>query len=144
MWLKCSLCNKNCFFSLTPGYFLRAPDNSNLFRFPLKVRVIGSQLYIDSSQLILATIKFELNCFKNFWWGIRDPVTDCITQNNNSVKRCGSKIQEFSIWYKNLPLTSNYLSFRKQKFKIMVENCVNLCSTIRDSSEGKFGWLPQI
>ena len=29
------------------GYFLRAPDNSNLFRFPLKVRVIGSRLYID-------------------------------------------------------------------------------------------------
>ena len=31
---------------LTPGYFLRAPDNSNCFRFPLKVRVIGSRLYI--------------------------------------------------------------------------------------------------
>ena len=45
MWLKCSLCSKNCFFSLTPRCFLRAPDNSKLFRFPLKVRVIGSQLY---------------------------------------------------------------------------------------------------
>ena len=31
--------------SLTSGYFLQAPDNSNFFRFPLKVRVIGSRLY---------------------------------------------------------------------------------------------------
>ena len=34
-------------FFLTPGYFLQAPDNSNLFRFPLKVRVIKSRLYIE-------------------------------------------------------------------------------------------------
>ena len=27
---------------LTSGCFLRAPDNSNCFRFPLKVRVVGS------------------------------------------------------------------------------------------------------
>ena len=42
---ECSLCSKNCFF-LTPGYLFRAPDNSNLFRFRLKVRVIaiGSRL----------------------------------------------------------------------------------------------------
>ena len=26
------------FFFLTSGYFLRAPDNSNFIRFPLKVR----------------------------------------------------------------------------------------------------------
>ena len=32
-------------FYLTLGYFLRAPDNSNFFRFPLKVRVIGTRLY---------------------------------------------------------------------------------------------------
>ena len=32
-------------FFLAPSYFLRAPDNSNFFRFPLKVRVSGSQLY---------------------------------------------------------------------------------------------------
>ena len=31
-------------FFLTPGYFLQAPDNSNFFRFPLKVPVIGSRL----------------------------------------------------------------------------------------------------
>ena len=50
MWLKCSLCSKNCFFSLLPAIFFefpitRTPDNSNLFRLPWKVRVIGSQLY---------------------------------------------------------------------------------------------------
>ena len=27
MWLKCSLCSKNCFFYLTLGYFLRTPGN---------------------------------------------------------------------------------------------------------------------
>ena len=33
------------FFSLLPAIFFELPtDNSNLFRFPLKVRVIGSQL----------------------------------------------------------------------------------------------------
>ena len=32
-------------FWALPGYFLRTPDNSNFFRFPLKVRVIGSRLY---------------------------------------------------------------------------------------------------
>ena len=42
MCLKCSLYSKNFFFFLTSGYFLRAPDNSNFFLFPLKVRVIGS------------------------------------------------------------------------------------------------------
>ena len=54
MWLKCSLCRKNCLF-LTLGYFLRAPDNSHFFRFPLKVRVIGSRLYnlLNSSVCLL-------------------------------------------------------------------------------------------
>ena len=38
-------------FSLLPAIFLelpitRTPDSSNFFRFPLKVRVIGSQLYM--------------------------------------------------------------------------------------------------
>ena len=33
-------------FLFTSGYFLRAPDNSNFFQFPLKVRVIGSRLHI--------------------------------------------------------------------------------------------------
>ena len=32
-------------FYLTFGYFLRAPDNSNFFRFPLMVRVSRSRLY---------------------------------------------------------------------------------------------------
>ena len=28
------------------GYFFRTPDNSNFFRFPLKVQVIGCELYL--------------------------------------------------------------------------------------------------
>ena len=50
MLLKCSQCSKNCFYR-TLGFFLRAPDNSNsgytshFFRFPLRVRVIGSRKY---------------------------------------------------------------------------------------------------
>ena len=35
MWLKCSLCSKNCFY-LTLGYFLRTPDNSNPFSISLE------------------------------------------------------------------------------------------------------------
>ena len=46
MWLKYSLYIKNSFFSFLPAVFIRAPDNSNFFRFLLKVRVIGSRLYI--------------------------------------------------------------------------------------------------
>ena len=37
-------CAVKTVFYLTLGYFLRAPDNSNFFQFPLKVRVIGSRL----------------------------------------------------------------------------------------------------
>ena len=43
MWLEYSLCTA-IFFELP---ITRTPDNSNLFRFPLKVRVIGSRLYVD-------------------------------------------------------------------------------------------------
>ena len=44
MWLKCSQWSKSCSFPYSRGYFL--PDDSNCFRFPLKVQVIGSWLYI--------------------------------------------------------------------------------------------------
>ena len=37
-------------FFLTPIYLLRAPDNSNFFRFPLKV-LIGSRMYIIRASL---------------------------------------------------------------------------------------------
>ena len=52
MWLECSLCSKNCFFSLLPAIsfefpITRTPDDSNHFRFPLMVRVIGSRLYFS-------------------------------------------------------------------------------------------------
>ena len=45
------------FLILLPGIVFKlpitgTPDNSNFFRFPLKVRVIGSQLYIIVELLI--------------------------------------------------------------------------------------------
>ena len=43
MFTQCTV--KTVLF-LTSGYFLRAPENSNFFRIPLKVRVIGSRLCI--------------------------------------------------------------------------------------------------
>ena len=41
MWLKCSLCSKNCFFTLLSAIFFelpitRTPDNSNLFSISLE------------------------------------------------------------------------------------------------------------
>ena len=42
---------------LTLGYFFRAPDNSNFFRFPLKVRVIGSRLYKHVVRLLITPYK---------------------------------------------------------------------------------------
>ena len=72
MWLKCSLCSKNCFFSLLPAIFFelpitQTPHNSNLFRFPLKVRVIGSQLYFsylkdkDEDSIVKKAIKISID-----------------------------------------------------------------------------------
>ena len=62
MWLKYSLCIKNSFFSFLPAVFIRAPDNSNFFRFLLKVRVIGSRLYIigfnDLIKNLIKNLKF--------------------------------------------------------------------------------------
>ena len=48
---------------LTSGYFLRAPDNSNCFRFPLKVRVIGSSKKIAGSK---ETNSFYCTCSEHF------------------------------------------------------------------------------
>ena len=47
MWLRCSLCSKNCFFTLLSAIFFELPITRTFFRFPLKVRVIGSRLYIS-------------------------------------------------------------------------------------------------
>ena len=43
--IKMSTVQEKLFFFSVSGYFLLAPDNMNLFPFPLKVRVIQSQLY---------------------------------------------------------------------------------------------------
>ena len=69
MWLKCSLCSKNCFFfPLLPAIFCelpitKTPYNSNLFRFPFKVRVIGSQLYWTFGTRPLIESKLSCVCF---------------------------------------------------------------------------------
>ena len=43
MWLKCSLCSKNCFFFRAPCYFLRAADNSNSRKLePFSISLEGS------------------------------------------------------------------------------------------------------
>ena len=38
----------------------RTPDNSNLFPFPLKVRVVGSRLYMGKSWRLLLPLKISL------------------------------------------------------------------------------------
>ena len=54
-----------CMWSRFSTYFMvicsqlpitRTPDNSNLFRFPLKVRVIGSVLYFKRKQILFIVI----------------------------------------------------------------------------------------
>ena len=45
-------CAVKTVFSLTPSNFLRAPDNSNYFWFPLKVRIIGNRLYYYVMSLV--------------------------------------------------------------------------------------------
>ena len=47
------------FFSLLPAIFFElpmtwTPDNSNFFRFPLKVRVIGSPLYLYTVKNVMS------------------------------------------------------------------------------------------
>ena len=51
-------CAVKTIFYLTLGYFLQAPDNSNFFRFPLKVRVIVSRLYFFFVSLFLHAALF--------------------------------------------------------------------------------------
>ena len=41
------------FHFLMSCYLLRSPDNSNLFQFPLKGRVIGSRLYLNFSNSLI-------------------------------------------------------------------------------------------
>ena len=52
--IKSSLCSKNCFLPYS-RLFSRAPDNLNFFRFPLKVRVIGSPLYLYTVKNVMSS-----------------------------------------------------------------------------------------
>ena len=58
MWLKCSLYGEKLFLTLTGGYFLRTLDNSNFFRFPLKIRIISGVDYIYKSSFYLQKTSF--------------------------------------------------------------------------------------
>ena len=49
--IKCSLCSKNCFFT----YFLRTPDNSNLFSISLE----GSSYRESTVFLSLGTLRYH-------------------------------------------------------------------------------------
>ena len=62
------MCNKNCFY-LTLGYFLRAPDNSNFFRFPLRVRVIWSRLYYNMDANLSAESERVRYSLIQLMWG---------------------------------------------------------------------------
>ena len=68
MWLKCLLYRNNCFLPYLRLFFFdlsvtRTPDNSNFFRFPLKVRDIGSRLYITCIIFIVQVSLFWLRHF---------------------------------------------------------------------------------
>ena len=67
MWLKCSLCSKNCFFTLLSAIFFELSITRTFFRFPLKVRVIGSRLYVHihavSWLYFTVTFHFAVNLF---------------------------------------------------------------------------------
>ena len=92
--------------------------------------------YVHSSQLIQATITFELKRLK-FWWGIRD--RDRLHHKKTIVQLNDADPKGF-IWYQTLPLSSHYLSFTKKKSKEWLE----IVSTSAPQSGGKFGWLPEI
>ena len=50
-------------YLLISGYLLRTPDSSNFFRFPLKVRVIGSRLYSINCALVFEVFEGNSNIF---------------------------------------------------------------------------------
>ena len=57
-------------YFLASGYLLETPNNSNFFRFPLKVQVIGSRLYLKTkncqiyARLILPIVVY-FKCHKH-------------------------------------------------------------------------------
>ena len=50
-------------YFLISGYLLRTPGSSNFFRFPLKVRVIGSRLYSINCALVFEVFEGNSNIF---------------------------------------------------------------------------------
>ena len=58
VWLKCSLCSKNCFF-LTSGYFLQAPDNSNSWQLELFSIPLEGSSYGESTVIVLSIFQID-------------------------------------------------------------------------------------
>ena len=60
MWLKCSLCSKNCFFSLLPAIFFELPITRTFFDFPWRFELSGVNC-ISLSQGIFTFLWFQLH-----------------------------------------------------------------------------------
>ena len=93
--VKCSLCSKNCFLPYSRLYILfelpitrtPIPITRTFFRFPLKVRVIWSQLYLfPGVSLLLTYPDLSLSYTKRPWNEIRPSswMNFISTQNSNS------------------------------------------------------------
>ena len=68
MWLKCSLCCKNCSFPYSRGYFLRrAPNDSNCFRFPWRFELSGVDCVVNIKKACITSKLAKKNlCFYIF------------------------------------------------------------------------------
>ena len=109
MLLKCSPCSKNCFFFFTPGYFLRTLDNSNLFLFPLKVRVIGSRLYDIYGHPLF--FRLASNAFPDIW-----------SVGRIAKKKNHTKSRNRRPWYPRMTLKVNIHIFGLTKCTIYCKN----------------------
>ena len=90
-------------FHLLYGHLFSTPDNSNLFRFPLKVRVIGSRLYLFFELLdIWLNISHEIHLFSKWPKRFRLLSNLCLRQSKRSsnlitrVNKYGKKTYSMS------------------------------------------------
>ena len=78
-----------CMWSRFSTYFMvicsqlpitRTPDNSNLFRFPLKVRVIGSRLYVDFTFLLYLFLGIKFTVFQVLVGVCMEDTVECMEE----------------------------------------------------------------
>ena len=104
MWLRCSLCSKNCFLPY-PRLFssnsrqLELPITRAFFRFPLKVRVIGSRLYVQLFILpISRVVGNKVQCLRK-----KRPVTPSESDNYGIILKIKEILtQEYEYTAKNI------------------------------------------